>query len=294
MYYVTCLLFCLLTISGFTEEKPEQELILSTPEQLSALTCEPDYLVGGLVSPLSGHPSLKQTDLIVRGAQNILLTRVYIPPYIPCSFVTHKSCQAEYNKKHLQAHLVENYRGWEFFPHLRLQFNPKLMEVRLSEPNGSTLDFRISGSKATLASPPYAISNFGGDEPKGKYDPRNTRISYEDNGNKITVYATDGTIRFYYKKGVATRSSFLFLLDKEILPLGKVLKYHYNEKRQPIYVESLDPLERYVYASLRISGSPIDDKCHFTSSLGQSAEYTYQSKPMTGKIKEKTKGGFLF
>ena len=292
MYYLISLICCLLTISGFTEEKPEQELILSTPEQLSALTNEPSYLIGGLVSPMSGHPSLRQTDLIVKGAQDILLTRVYIPPYIPCSFLKHKSCQAEYDKKYLYAHLVENYKGWQFFPHLRLQFNPKLMEVRLSEPNGSTFDFRISGSKTTLASPPYAISNFGGDEPKGKYDPRNTRISYEDNGNKITVYATDGTVRFYYKKGLATRTSFLFLLDKEILASGKVLKYHYNEKRQPTYVESLDPQERYVYASLRIFGSPIDDKCHFTSSSGMTVEYNYQSRPLNGKIKEKTKGGY--
>ena len=164
--YLIGLLCFLLTIAGFAAEKTEQGLILSTPEQLSALTSEPGYLIGGLISPMTGQPSLRQTDLIVKGAQNILLGRVYIPPYIPCSFPKHKSCQTEYDKKYLYEHLVENYRGWQFFPHLRLQFNPKLMEVRLSEPNGTTLDFRISGSKAILASPPYAISNFGADEPK--------------------------------------------------------------------------------------------------------------------------------
>lgn len=142
MFYLTSLLCCLLTISGFAGEKePQEELVLSTPDQLATLTSEPNYLIGGLISPISGHPSLRQTDLIAKGAQNIVLARVYIPPYMPEAFPRHKQNQKEYDKKYLYTHLVNHYRGWQFFPHLRLEFKRKTMEVRLSEPNGATLIF---------------------------------------------------------------------------------------------------------------------------------------------------------
>ena len=192
--YLTTLACCLLTASVFSneEEEPREDLFLSTPEQVATLTSEPSYLVGGLISPLSGQPALRQTDLIVKGAQNIILSRTYLPPYMPCSFPHHKHYQEEHDKKYLYCHLRDNYKGWQFYPHLKLEFIPRLMEVRLSEPSGMTLDFRLSGpglSKTSLASHPYAISNVAGDVPSGKYDPRNTRISYEENGNKITVHA---------------------------------------------------------------------------------------------------------
>jgi RHS repeat-associated protein len=126
--------------------------------------------------------------------------------------------------------------------------------------------------------------------PSGKYDPRNTRISYEENGNKIVVYAFDGITRIYLKKGLATRASYLYLLEKETLSNGKILKYHYNERSQLHYVESLDPKERHVYSSLRIEGMPWDGHCHFTSSCGLTVDYNYQKRPIHWKIKEKIKG----
>lgn len=296
MRYLTALACCLLTASVFSneEEEPREDLFLSTPEQVATLTSEPSYLVGGLISPLSGQPALRQTDLIVKGAQNIVLSRTYLPPYMPCSFPYHKHYQEEHDKKYLYCHLRDNYKGWQFYPHLKLEFIPRLMEVRLSEPSGMTLDFRLSGpgfSKTSLASHSYAISNVAGDVPSGKYDPRNTRISYEENGNRIIVHAVDGTTRVYRKKGVATRSSYLYLLEKETLSNGKILKYHYNEKNQLHYVESLDPKERHVYSSLRIAGVPWDGHCHFTSSSGLTVDYNYQKRPIHWKFKDKIKGG---
>jgi RHS repeat-associated protein len=227
------LIFCLLTtVALFSEdEQPCEDLFLSTPDQIATLTGESSFLVGGLISPLSGQPVLRQTDLIVKGAQNIVLSRVYIPPYMPCAFPKHKRNQEEYDKRYLYRHLQENYKGWQLYPHLRLELNPRSMQVRLSDPSGITLDFRLSGqnySTATLASPSYAINNTSGDIPSGKYDPRNTRISYEENGNKITVHAADGAIRFYSHTRWLTKTSHVYLLAKEILPNGKVLKYHYT------------------------------------------------------------------
>ncbi len=294
--YLIALVCCFLTTSVFSneEEEPQEDLFLSPPEQIATLTSEPSYLVGGLISPLSGQPALRQTDLIIKGAQSIVLSRIYTPPYMPCSFPHHKHYQEEHDKKYLYCHLRDNYKGWQFYPHLRLELVPRLMEVRLSEPSGMTLDFRLSGpgfSKTSLASHPYAISNTAGDIPNGKYDPRNTRISYEENGNKIVVYAVDGTTRVYRKKGLATRASYLYLLEKEILSNGKILKYHYNERNLLHYIESLDTKERHVYSSLRIAGMPWDGHCHFTSSSGLTVDYNYQKRPIHWKFKDKIKGG---
>ncbi len=275
------------------EERSQEELFLSTPEQVATLAAESSYLVGGLISPLSGQLALRQTDLVVKGAQNIVLSRTYLPLYIPSSFPYQKHDQEEHDKRCLYQYLRNNYKGWQFYPHLRLEFISSLMKVRLAEPNGMTLDFRLSGpgfSRTSLASPPYAISNVAGDMPSGKYDLRNTRISYEKNGDKITIYAVDGTTRIYRKKGLATKYSYLYLLEKEILSSGKVLKYHYNERNLPYYIESLDPKERYVYSSLRMSGTAKDGNCHFISSSGLTVDYNYQRRPVAWKIKEKVKG----
>lgn len=289
--FIALLCFLLATASLFSEEdEPREDLFLSTPEQVASLSSEPSYLVGGLISPLSGQPVLRQTDLIVKGAQNIVLNRVYIPPHIPSSFPKHKYSQEEFDKRYLYYHLRGNYKGWQFYPHLRLELNPNTKEARLSEPSGMTLDFRFGPnySAATLSSPPYAISNTAGDKPGGQYDPRNTRISYEENGDKITVCSAEGFVRIYRTNGWATKTSILFLLDKEILPNGKILRYHYNQGR-PTRVESLDPKERYLYASIDISGSPWEGGCHFNPSSGGIVDYHFQTRTIHWKLNEKIK-----
>ena len=70
--------FCLfVTLACYAHE---DEPVLSSPDQLASLRS--GDLIGGLVSPLGGDPVLRQTDLVVRGAQEIPLSRVYIPPAI--------------------------------------------------------------------------------------------------------------------------------------------------------------------------------------------------------------------
>jgi len=291
MIRILMILICtLFAVPAFSyDEEAKEEFFLSTPEQVATLSSEPSYLIGGLVSPLSGQPTLKITDLVAKGAQNITLSRIYIAPQMPCHFSKEKHNQEEWDKYNLYHHVAHNYKGWQFYPHLKLQFASSSQEILLTDPSGMTLNFELNGCEAELSSSAFGLSNASGDTPSGKYDPRNTKISYEDGGNTITVYATDGTTRLYYRKGWQTRSDQLYLLEKEILPNGKILKYHYNESWQPTYIESLDPKERFVYASLRINGSPWTSHCQFTSSSGQSTDYKYDRRPIHVKIKEKTK-----
>lgn len=141
------------------EQETAEDLFISTPEQIVTLRSEPSFLIGGLISPLSGQLVLRNTDLISKGAQNVILNRIYIPPHILCSLPKHKNNQEDYDKKWLYDYLRENYKGWQFYPHTRLQFNPHTREVRLSESNGITLDFLLVGPDyLSYFLPPYLVS----------------------------------------------------------------------------------------------------------------------------------------
>lgn len=254
-------------------------------------SCNTTTGIGNVIDPLTGNPTLKKIDLVAKGAQSISLTRVYIPPYMPRFFSEYKHHQGEYDKKYLHEHLSKTYKGWQHFPHLRLYFDRANKRVRLRTPDGVALDFEVSRGKTTLMSPAYGISNFNGEEVSGKHDPRNTTITWEDNHAKIVVRSHDGTTRIYYKTGVVTASSHLYLLQREILPSGNILKYSYTSHRQLFRVESLDPHERHLYASLHLTGSPSAGGYRFVASSGASAEYLYDKRALEVKIKEKVKRG---
>jgi RHS repeat-associated protein len=280
------LLLCLfLHLPAFaTEDDAKDEPAIFTSEQLSALTSDEDGLIGGLISPLSGIPCLRQIDFTVIGAQEISLSRVYVSPYMPHLFHKHWDADCYHRRKYLMRH----YEGWKFFPHQHLWLDATKKEVHLINPSAATYDFRITGSSTTLLHP-YAASNLGGEElPSGKFDPKNTRISYEN--SCFTVFSPDGSTRYYrHKRGT------IFLLNKEILPNGKVLRYQYTDAGQLSLVESLDPKERYVYASIRVQGTPQEGRCNFTSSTGLSAFYTFENQRVQGKFKEgKKKIEYIF
>ena len=56
---------------------------------MAALCSESSDLVGGVVHPLSGLPLVACTDLVVKGAQELLLNRIYIPLQMPWQFPQH-------------------------------------------------------------------------------------------------------------------------------------------------------------------------------------------------------------
>jgi RHS repeat-associated protein len=275
----------LATITAFSEEEEHNTLIVSTPEQIATLSNE-SHLIGGLISPLSGQPLVQNTDLLIKGAQPITLYRTYLPPHMPCTFGQHKKQQEDQYRRSFYYYLSDHYKGWQFYPHIWLELTPSSGQVRVSETNGLTLDFRLSDSSLVLL--PYALTNTSGEEPHGQYDPRNIRITYE--GDRITVQTPNGTRRIYLKKiGFADR--FFYFLDKEILPSGKILKYHYDQNRQLHTIQSLDPQERYIYASLHVSGHPANNHCHFTASSGQTVDYHYYKRPIQWKLEEKDRQG---
>lgn len=57
---------------------------------------------------------------------------------------------------------------------------------------------------------------------------------------------------------------------------GKVLRYRYNQKKELIRVESLDPKERYVYASIDIDSAPSQPTSKFLTHSGRAASYQHE------------------
>ena len=290
MRVATILLCSLFAVFVFAyDEEAKEEFFPSTPEQVATLNERLVELIGGVISPLSGQPALRKTDLVARGAQNVFLSRTYIAPQMPRHFPKRKQNQKEWDKYCLYQWIANGYKGWQFYPHVKLQFSPYRKEILLTDCNGMTLCFRLQGSEAKFASSSFGLSNASLEIPSGKYDPRNTRVFYEPQNHKIKVQTPNGGVRFYLRRGRLSDLDLLYLLEKEILPNGKVLRYHYNKLRELTCIESKDPKERFVYAFLRIEGSPWTSHCHFVSSSGQSADYRYERRALRVKIKEKIK-----
>src|ERR1700722_15294280 len=172
-----CVLQLLIFFSLASSEDTLEELFSTDSEQLITLTNYSDFLVGGVINPLSGQPCLKQTDLIARGAESIPLTRIFIPRYTPL------------NEDAKLSH--QSYGGWVYFPHTRLNLcqtgKGQITEtsVAVVDSNGVALVYLLENGETHLKSDPWGICNGIGDLPSGRHDPRNTKIRLED--NKIIV-----------------------------------------------------------------------------------------------------------
>lgn len=179
MRYAFIPVLLLLCCSTFAEEEQVEDF----PERVAALRIDSKDLIGGILSPIGGYPVLKKADFIVKGAEDIALNRTYHPPQIPFPFPRHWDNQEKHNKKFLHQHLDKNYREWVYFPHTKLNFYPGTKQVRIYEPSGIAYEYRLEGEKTKFITKLYAISNFSSEEPSGKYDPRNAKISFD--GQKI-------------------------------------------------------------------------------------------------------------
>ncbi|MBA3817052.1 MAG: hypothetical protein H0X29_11155 [Parachlamydiaceae bacterium] len=104
--------FLIVSIQAYSEEIGE--LPYSAPDQIVALSQETGK-IGRIISPLSGQPCLRQTDLIAKGAQDVQLRRVFISQ--------HRDWHANQSlllSKGLLRHPQKVESGWVIFPHIRL------------------------------------------------------------------------------------------------------------------------------------------------------------------------------
>ncbi|MCB1106853.1 MAG: hypothetical protein KDK76_02010 [Chlamydiia bacterium] len=269
-----------------SEESYEELIIPSSPEQLATLCASQSHLVGGLISPLSGQLSFSQVDLNIKGTTPLSLTRIYIPPSIPGEFPKHEQTPKEWNKYHLANHIISNYRGWTYFPHVRLEHLSATC-IRFTDRFGATLDFTLSEELTFLTSNPYALHNASGDFSNGRFDLRNTQIKRDISTDTFIILAPDGTTYIYGNSYTSSSNRRFYLLLKEVQPSGKILKYLYH-KNQLTSIEAKDPKERFTYTTLTINNQMnlSGGSCSFSSSLGQSVKYRYDRPSLRCKLKE--------
>jgi len=274
------LVFLLFSLLAFAQE--ERDLIPSSPEEIATLFSDESSLIGGVVSPLSGQLSLHVTDFEVKGAQSIPLTRIYVPPPISPPHNFHNLTKHSYDKFSFLEHLYPNCRGkgWVFLPSVLLQ-SLGFGKMRITEPNGSVLDFSPSVTGYILVTPAYGMSNLSQDKPSGKNDPRNTRVVVV--GKEIHVSIPDGTTRIYQPFG------FYYHLDREVFPSGKTAYYSYaghnpnsivikNAKEQVYSYLQIDRQSSSRGSNIKSFNVRLDylSGINFSSSSSLTARYQYE------------------
>lgn len=256
-------LFCVslrLYASSFGDIQP------SSPDEIVSL--HSGLLIDGYVSASSGQMVLSETDLCVRGAQDLCLKRTYVAPQI-------LGC---YEKKHKTDLIITGnalaqikVKGWVMHPHLHAGFNWHSRYFQVRDPQGFVLEFEIQGNQGVLKSSSYGCSNLVGENPSSANDIRNIMLKVEDGQVKISW--PEGTERHYSAQGAS------YFLQKEILPNGKAIYYKIDQGR--LQIRSSDLTGKYTYASIAQIGPN-----QFVGSDGRKVDFVYEMKEVKGKSKE--------
>jgi hypothetical protein len=197
------------------------DVVPSTPDEIFSLTS--DLLVEGFVSAASGQILLSETDLHIRGAQDLLLKRTYVPPQILGRYEDKdKLDRLALGKALLQLET----KGWVVNPHLWAGYNRHSRYFQVRDPQGFVLEFEIRGGRGILETSAYGCSNLRAGEPSSAADIRNIELSVE--GNWVKVIWPDGMQRLY-----AMQYRGVYRLEREVLSNGKVIRYEYNAQGRP-------------------------------------------------------------
>lgn len=253
-------LLVLFSFSFHLSAGPFDQIHPSTSDEIASLNT--DLLVDGFVSVLSGQISISETDLHIRGAQDLQFKRVYVPPQI----------QGRYDDKdkvdrwHLGHSLFQLHtKGWVTLPHLWAGYNQNSPYFLLRSPQGYVLEFEVTGNKGVLRNASYGCSNLSGEVPNSSADIRNTELKIEK--TEVRIVCPDGTERIYQ-----CQVRDLYRLDHELLPNGKRIQYNYGPEGLA-RISSMDPNGQYTYAYIDRVGNH-----HYRSSDSNEVQLTYETR----------------
>ncbi len=245
------------------------EISPSSPDEIASLNA--DLLVDGFVSVLSGQISMSEIDLHVKGSQDLLLKRTYVPPQILGRY----DDKDDRDRLALGKALCQlNTKGWVVLPHLWAGYNFNSPYFQVRDPGGYVLEFQIQGNRGTLKTSSYGCSNLRSGTPSSLADIRNIELLVE--GNQIKIIWPEGTQRIYISQG-----NKRYRLSHELLPNGKVIRYQYNDQGL-IRIYSTDRSGKYTYASIDKIGDH-----RYRGSDGQEVTITYENREIKGNFKKK-------
>lgn len=245
-----------------------EDVTPSTSEEILSLTT--DLLVDGFVSVTSGQISISEVDLMVKGAQDLVLKRTYVPPRILGRYDDKDKVDRLALGKALRQ--LET-KGWVVHPHLWAGYNRNSKYFQIPDPQGFVLEFQIQGNKGILKTASYGCSNLRGESPSSSADIRNIQLSLE--GDWVKVMWPDGLIRYYLK-----RYSRTYRLEKEVLSNGKTIRYEYDSQGR-YKIASSDPTGQLTYASITKGRNN-----HYVGSDGKEVDLTYEKREIKGKKRD--------
>ncbi len=262
MRYLLLLCLCSqLTAASFEEVTP------SLPEEVASLNG--DLLIGGFIAPLSGQVFIHETDLQVRGAQDLSLQRSYIPPQILGRYEEKEKADRYFLAEAIAS---QKSKSWVLHPHLSVGFNGRSSYFLVRDPSGCVLEFAIKGNKGILKTSSYGLSNLSQEGPDSTCDLRNIKFVMEK--DEVRIIWPDGTERIYPKKNYAYR------LEKELLPNGKAIFYEYK-KNELARIISSDVNRKHIYATIEKMGEN-----YYVGSDETEARFNYEPFKVKGKIKQ--------
>jgi RHS repeat-associated protein len=245
------------------------EISPSSPDEIASLNS--DLIIEGFVSVMSGQISLSEIDLHVKGSQDLLLKRTYVPPQILGRY----DDKDERDRLALGKALCQlNTKGWVVLPHLWAGYNVNSPYFQVMDPGGYVLEFQIQGNRGILKTSSCGCSNLRSGEPSSLADIRNIELLVE--GNQIKIIWSEGTQRIYISQG-----NRLYRLSHEFLPNGKAIRYEYNNQGL-IRISSTDRSGKYTYASIDKIGNH-----RYRGSDGREVTLTYENREIKGKYKKK-------
>ncbi len=240
----------------------------STPDEVASLST--DLLVDGYISPLSGQVFIREDDLHVIGAQDVVLTRSYVPPQILGRYEDKDDADRLLLGKSLAS---QETRRWAILPHLWAGFSFHSPYFQVRDPSGFVLEFEIQGNRGILKTNLYGVSNLRQGEPDSTADLRNIECLIEQDA--VRIICPDGTERIYRKYGPLS-----YRLEVERLPNGKALRYEYDPSGLS-QITSTDETGQSVYAWIKKVGENL-----YVGSDGREAKFHYDPFEVKGKIKK--------
>jgi RHS repeat-associated protein len=237
----------------------------SSSEEILSLTT--DLLVDGFVSVTSGQICISETDLTVRGAQDLSLKRTYVPPRILGRYDDKDKVDRFALGKAL---LQLETKGWVVLPHLWAGYNRNSKYFQIRDPQGFVLEFQIQGNKGILKTASYGCSNLRGERPNSSADIRNIQVLVD--GDWVKLIWPDGLQRHYLK-----HYPWTYRLERELLPNGKTIRYEYDSRGLSKIVSS-DPTGNLAYSSISRVGNN-----QYVGSDGKKVELSFERREIKGK-----------
>lgn len=260
-------IFLLLGLTCQLCANPFDDVSPSTADEIASLNA--NLIVDGFVSAMSGQISISEVDLHVRGAQDLIFKRTYIPPQVLGRYHD----KDEKDRLALGIALLQlNTKGWVALPHLWAGYNQNSPYFQVRDPQGYVLEFEIRGDRGILKTSFYGCSNLCSGKPNSSADIRNIQFVVEDDLVKVTW--PDGVRRVFIHQLAG-----LYRLDRELLPNGKAIHYQWNDKGLT-RIMSTDISGKYIYAYFDRIGDH-----HYKASDGREVRLIYESREVKGKKK---------